>query len=130
LKFFLDTNILLYAIGDDKDKRERSRQLLSESPYISTQVINECTHVLRRKQKWTLPQVRREIELFLSLTHLQDVSLDEIRLAWKISEQYHFSHYDSLILATALSAGCEILYSEDMQHQMLIKHSLRIINQY
>lgn len=46
---FLDSNIILYALGADEAKRKIARELLLVYPYISTQVINECSHVLRRK---------------------------------------------------------------------------------
>jgi predicted nucleic acid-binding protein len=48
---FLDSNVVLYALGDDERKRAIALGLLARQPTISTQVINECSHVLRRKQQ-------------------------------------------------------------------------------
>jgi predicted nucleic acid-binding protein len=47
-----------------------------------------------------------------------------------LSERYGFSHYDSLIVAAALEAGCTDLYSEDMQNGQEIGNRLRIINPF
>ncbi|AOC54321.1 MAG: hypothetical protein IM503_05940 [Microcystis sp. M069S2] len=38
--------------------------------------------------------------------------------------------FDSLILASALEAGCQILYSEDLQHGQRIENQLMIINPF
>jgi predicted nucleic acid-binding protein len=41
VKVFLDTNIVLYAIGQDTNKKAVARQLIAASPMVSAQVINE-----------------------------------------------------------------------------------------
>ncbi len=48
---FADSNILLYAISDQADKKACALTLLRTRPVISLQVINECSNVLRRKQQ-------------------------------------------------------------------------------
>jgi predicted nucleic acid-binding protein len=48
----------------------------------------------------------------------------------KLAELYQFSVYDSMIVAAALLADCHILYSEDMQHGLLVEGSLRIQNPF
>ncbi len=40
---FLDSNIVLYALGDEDPKKTRGLALLAAEPTISTQVINGCT---------------------------------------------------------------------------------------
>ena len=52
------------------------------------------------------------------------------RIGINVAERYGFSIYDSMIVAAALQAGCDILYSEDMQHHQLIEGSLTVINPY
>jgi hypothetical protein len=44
------------------------------------------------------------------------VTEDTIREAIRLVARYQLSHWDSLIVAAALLANCETLYSEDMQH--------------
>jgi predicted nucleic acid-binding protein len=41
-----------------------------------------------------------------------------------------FSHYDSLIVATALSINCSVLYSEDLQHGQVVDGRLTIVNPF
>lgn len=50
--------------------------------------------------------------------------------ALKLKTKYNLQFYDALIVATALENKCEILYSEDMQHNILIEDKLRIINPF
>jgi predicted nucleic acid-binding protein len=128
---FLDSNIVLYALGNDEKKAHALDLLMAlPAPYLSTQVINECSHVLRRKVKRSPAEVRQDLSAVITLVNLVDVSLNEIYTAWRLSERYGYSHYDSLILATALMSGCSILYSEDMQHQQVIDNQLTIINPF
>ena len=42
--------------------------------------------------------------------------VNNIKSAISIAEKYHYSFYDSLIIASALETNCKTLYSEDMQH--------------
>jgi len=50
--------------------------------------------------------------------------------ALTIMERYGYSIFDSMIIASALDAGCLILYSEDMQHEQRIESKLSIINPF
>jgi len=61
---------------------------------------------------------------------LDEISINTIRMSWEVKLKYHFSVYDSLIIASALEAGCEVLYTEDLQHNQLIENKLRIVNPF
>ncbi len=52
-KFFADTNIVLYTIGQDKHKRETARRIIATKPLVSVQVINESINVCLRKLAFT-----------------------------------------------------------------------------
>ena len=58
------------------------------------------------------------------------VSLDllVVKNASRLRQQYSFSFWDSLIIASALEAGVTLLYSEDMQDGILVAGTLEIIN--
>ena len=47
---FADTNIIVYAVGQNSDKHTKARQLLADGVTVSAQVINEAVNVLTRKQ--------------------------------------------------------------------------------
>jgi predicted nucleic acid-binding protein len=59
-----------------------------------------------------------------------DNSLKTQIKAVRLKGKYGFQYYDALIVATALEHGCNILFSEDMQHGQVIEDSLRIINPF
>ena len=58
------------------------------------------------------------------------VSLDllVVKNASRLRQQYSFSFWDSLIIASALEAGVTLLYSEDIQDGILVARTLEIIN--
>jgi predicted nucleic acid-binding protein len=130
MAIFLDSNVLLYSFGDDPAKKTIAIDLLKRWPCISIQVLNECTHVLRRKLNWSPSKVAGHLEKVMQLVQLKEVGLMQVRYAWRIAEDYGYSHYDSLIIATALTSGCTTLYTEDMQDGQLINDRLRLANPF
>lgn len=48
----------------------------------------------------------------------------------RLAERYGFSIYDSFIVAAALAADCDTLWSEDMQDGMVVDARLRIANPF
>lgn len=50
---FVDTNVAVYALGRDNDKKARAKQILDAAPIASSQVINEAIGVLMGKQRFT-----------------------------------------------------------------------------
>lgn len=129
MKAFFDTNVLIYAVSQDERKR-RAGHILRSGGVISVQVLNEFTHVSRRKLglDWAV------IELAVMQFH--DV-FDEVRpltaqthgAALTLARDHGFAFYDALIVAAAIEAGCDTLYSEDMQHGRTI-HDLKILNPF
>lgn len=130
MTIFLDSNVVLYALSDEEVKKVRALELLAGNPCISTQVVNECSHVLRRRLVWSSAKVAEELSIILQLVQLENVGIEQIRLAWEIAERYRFSHYDSLIVATALNAACDTLYTEDLQHGQVIYERLTLLNPF
>lgn len=57
-------------------------------------------------------------------------SADTQLKALDIKSRYKLQYYDSLIIATALENVCDILYSEDMQHGLVVDNQLKIINPF
>ena len=113
---FFDTNILIYAVSGADARAATAQRLLAGGGHISVQVLNEFAAVARRKLKksWTeisaaLEDIRSVCEPAAPLT----VSIHEA--AVKIAEEHGYPIYDALILAAALDAGCDTLYSEDMR---------------
>lgn len=113
---FVDTNILLYTVSAD-ERKVRAAEVLREGGVISAQVLNEFTHIARRKLRHDWVHIELAIAQFhdvfdvilplTSKTHAAGLAL---------ARDHGFSIYDALIVASALEAGCSTLWSEDMQH--------------
>ena len=61
---------------------------------------------------------------------MRAVDAELIALAWQLGERYRVSCWDSFIVAAAQRAGCDLLYSEDMQPGMIFDGGLRIVNPF
>lgn len=129
-KFFLDSNVVLYAIGNDAGKRDIAAGLLSRRPVISTQVLLETANVAKRKFCLDVPTIKMILGIVEGAAIVRLISSDSIRHAQEFSERYGFTVFDSLIAATAIEAGCTTLYSEDFQHGQRIAGSLTIIDPF
>lgn len=47
-----------------------------------------------------------------------------------LMNKYDFQLFDSIIVSSALESGCDVLYSEDMNHGQIIEGQLAIINPF
>ena len=127
---FADTNIVVYAVGQDSDKHTMARQILAEGVTVSSQVINETVNVLIRKQSVNIVVAHEVAESLLDLCEVTPVDESTIREAIRLVRRYKLSHWDSLIVAAALLAGCETLYSQDMQHGQVFDEQLKVVNPF
>jgi predicted nucleic acid-binding protein len=123
-KCFLDTNILIYAIeGQPEGKAKIAERLIEEaigtkSGVISLQVVQETLNALIRKTRIALSYEKSSLLLRDVLTPLCEVfpSLELLQRGLDLHDRYNYSFYDSLVIAAALEAKCDVLYSEDLQH--------------
>jgi predicted nucleic acid-binding protein len=127
-KYFLDTNVFVYCFDrSDRRKQERADRLVSEAVadqlgVISTQVVQEFSNVALRKFRTPMTPAECRIYLEAVLTPLCEVfpTLSLYNEALRLHETTKLSFYDCLIIASAISAGCRILYSEDFQAEQVI----------
>lgn len=121
---FLDSNVLLYTF-DRTDARKRSiagelvaRSIRDGSGAVSWQVVQEVLNVLTRKLRPAMTEADAASYLSVALEPLWVVqpSVPLFRAALELQARYGYSWFDSLIVASALSAGCSRLYTEDLQH--------------
>lgn len=129
-KIFIDTNIVIYALGQTSSKTHLAAPLFAGSPLISTQVLSEAANVASKRLGMSLGEIRKLITALEAMCLVEIISLTTIHAALNIQERYKFSWYDSLIVASALGAGCDTLYSEDMQSGQDIEGRLRIVNPF
>ena len=127
---FCDTNILLYRFMDDP-KSYISKALMTEPFAISVQVLNEFANVARRKLRVDWDEINTRLILVRALASLiYPITLENHALGLHLAERYQLAVHDSMIVASALLAGCDTLYSEDMQHGMVIEGRLTICNPF
>ena len=126
---FIDTNVLLYLLSEDARKADLAERLLSGSQ-ISVQVLNEIANVARRKLNMSWAEINEFLNLIRSLCSVQPLSIETHEHGCAIAERYGLSLYDAMIVAAAILADCQILYSEDMQHGLHIYEQLQIQNPF
>jgi predicted nucleic acid-binding protein len=129
-KIFFDTNTLLYLLSSDSKKADWVSSNLQQSNVISVQVLNEFTSASLRKIKISHAELDEFLDLFMSTFNVIKLDMETFKTGLMISRQYGYHHYDSMIIAAALEAGCERLYSEDMQHRQIINKKLQIVNPF
>ena len=128
--FFLDTNILFYCYTvNEPEKQAKAVKIAKiENTFISTQVLTEFSNILSKKFNLDWQSIRNVITELSNDFNVYINQPQTIELACRIAEKYHYSFYDSLIIAAAISCNCRILYSEDMQDGQMIEDTLKIVN--
>jgi len=133
-KYFLDTNFLVYCFsGDEPLKQQKCLRLLEEAEgktrfVLSTQVLNEFAAVMLGKFKQD-PMDVKSILSDLALFEVVGIDVNLIRDAVDIHTLYKISFWDSLIVSGAKHAHCQIIFTEDLQHNAIIA-GVRIRNPF
>lgn len=136
--FFLDTNIFVYALlASEPLKRESALQLVEQAlafrtGVVSYQVIQEFANVATRKfaQRFTHEQCKQFIDAAMQPLNRVASSPALLNAALDLQHDLRYGFYDSLVIAAALQAGADALYTEDLQHNQLIGATLRIVNPF
>ncbi len=119
---FVDTNILIYAIGlqpAPPEKKVIAREILTHCDIaLSVQVLQEfyvqATHA-RRSDALPHDIATRLIEKWQRF-RVQDNTVAVLQSALRLKERFQTSYWDAAILAAAKAAGCQQLLSEDLNH--------------
>lgn len=120
-KVFFDTTILIYSISSEGSRAAIAERLLAEGGWISVQVLNEFAAVARRKLNRSWKETREALLAIRSLCKPpMAISIKTHETALELGARYRYQFYDALILASALEANCDILYTEDMQNGQTI----------
>ncbi len=130
MRAFADTNVIVYAQSDDGTKTATAIKLLETGPVISAQVVNETVAILTRKYGFSLTDAHQVATSLLVACEVVPIEADTIREAIRLTTRYKLSHWDSLIVSAALLAGCDTLYSEDMQDGQVIEERLTVLNPF
>jgi predicted nucleic acid-binding protein len=130
---FVDTNIWLYAFIESGDvvQREAAKAIVSRPEIvISVQVINETCVNLLKKAAVSEATIRQLVIAFYDKCAVIGLDQSTLLTASDLREKYSLSFWDSTIVASALHAGCETLYTEDMQDGLEVEGRLTIVNPF
>jgi predicted nucleic acid-binding protein len=133
----VDTNIFVYQYDQsDMRKTDRAWELVSDlqargQGVISYQVIQEFAHIMLKKLKSVMRPEECEDIILQSMSPMLRVqsSLELFQSALSVKAQTGYQWYDSLMLAAALQAKCSVVYSEDLQHNGLVR-GMKIVNPF
>jgi predicted nucleic acid-binding protein len=123
-RFFLDTNIFVYAFDASAPKKSAQAEKLIRSAIrtrgsiVSYQVVQEFFNVALRR--FAKPMSSADAEQYLSTTFRPLLSVHSSPAlyieALRIGARFRLPWYDSLIVASAIEGQCDVLYSEDFQN--------------
>ena len=117
---FLDTNVLVYAALEQDLRKQRIAAVILEhareqaTGVISLQVLREFANTMFRKSDYCPDQIRDMVRRFYNAFPCLPDSYELQMRAIEIKTKHGLQFYDAIMLATAETAGCDTVYSEDM----------------
>lgn len=129
-KVFIDSNVVLYLLSADRAKADCAEAVIVAGGVISVQVLNEVTSVARRKLGMSWAETDEVLAGVRSACSVVPLTMQTHDTGRRLAEHYGLSVYDAMIASAALLAGCDRLFSEDMQHGLLLDGQLRICNPF
>lgn len=132
---FIDTNVLIYTITlvpEEFAKRDAAIKIVDNGDCaLSVQVLNEFVNAATRPKR--LGSLTMDQAIMLTDTWrrfpIQSLDIAVFDAARNVQRQMEYSWWDSLVVAAAVTMGCETLASEDMQHGRVID-GVRIMNPF
>lgn len=129
--YFIDSNICIYAFDKSNEhKQEVAFNLLERKPFVSSQVIIETYNACYKKLKIEVHACESIVMHLCNITDIVEINDETFRKAIAFKKKYQFSFLDAIIVSSAYSTGTSILYSEDMQDNLVIENQLTIINPF
>jgi predicted nucleic acid-binding protein len=127
---FFHTDVLVYLASGDAVKADRAEAAIAAGGAISVQVLNELANVARRKMQMSWDDTHALLSMLRGLLTVHPLTVETHETGLGLTERYGLSTFDAMIAAAAIHAGCDTLWSEDMQHGMALDEGLRIVNPF
>ncbi len=119
---FFDTTILVYAFASNDPRAQIAEGLLARGGRLGVQNLNEFVNVAVRKLAMPWKDVVEALSVIRALCRSPlPLTVQTHEAALRISGRYGYHIYDSLVIAAALEARCDTLYSEDMNDGQAIE---------
>lgn len=128
---FVDSNIWLYAfMSAESEKTKKAEEIINNSNIIlSTQIVNEICVNLIKKAGYSEPEIQQAIKNIYRCYQVVPIDEETIIEASIIRSIHQLSYWDSLVVVSAITSKCTILYSEDMQHNQIVQ-GVKIVNPF
>ena len=127
---FADTNVVVYAFGQDDAKVAVAEGILEKQPTISVQVISEFLNVCRVKLGMDIPTRHKLAKELIAGCNVVVLEPRVIEKAMEVEAQGQISYWDAQIVAAALLSGCDTLYTEDLEHRRTFDGQLTVVNPF
>lgn len=133
-RFFVDTNLLVYAIDEfDLAKQEKARKLLKaggerHSLVLSTQILQEFYVTATRKlevEPLTAKLMVHTYSAFETILVTKNILLHAI----DCSAAFKISFWDALVIVAAELANCKAVLSEDLNDGQVIR-GVKVVNPF
>jgi predicted nucleic acid-binding protein len=120
VRFTLDSNILVYAMGDiASPKHTHARDILIQAvasdAFLTNQAIGEFLNVIRRKSPALFPEAIEQARSLIQLFQVMETAPEQILAGAELSARHKLQFWDSVLWSVAQAAGAKILVSEDLQ---------------
>ena len=117
---FFDTNVLVYAATkQDLVKRNVARELIGHAlevnhdGVITVQIMTEFINVMQTRFKASAKEIDEWVSQFYPLL-ATEVTMDVVRNAMYVKEEYGIQYHDALVVSAAEKLGCHEIVSEDL----------------
>jgi predicted nucleic acid-binding protein len=119
---FVDTNIFVYALAADDDRRSLVAQKLVRELMV-TQALRTSTQVLQELFVTLTRKIRTPLTAEQALRYLDQIAVwpvvvtdyGAVRDAIELSAGASLSFWDALVVVAAARSGAKLLYTEDLQ---------------
>ena len=95
---------------------------------ISTQVLQEFCNTMYKKTRRTKEEIDTMLDGFRELLET-DVTIDLVRHALQVKEEYGIQYYDALVVSAAEKLGCQEIISEDLSDGQIYR-GMRAVNPF
>ncbi len=108
----------------------KAEEIIASGRAISVQVLNEIANVACRKMQMSWVETHAFLDSVRRLFTVHPLTVETHETGLVLAKRYKLTVYDSMIVAAALHAGCDILLSEDMHDGLVVNDARRVINPF
>ena len=127
---FFDTTVLLYLVSADSGKADIAETTIAGGGHLSVQVLNEFVSVARRKAGLDWREIDEVLGSVRQMCRVHPLTVETHDAARGLAQRHGLSIYDASIVASALLAGCDVLFSEDLQDGQRFDRALQVRNPF